>query len=79
MSLGALNDHLFAQLDRLSNPELPDEELKHEVTRTDAMDIIAKSAISNAALALKAEEMKVEYGRTNMPKMLQVGSNGSNK
>lgn len=49
-----LNNHLFAQLERLSDEELTPEQISAEAKRTDAIVAISEQIISNADLALKA-------------------------
>jgi hypothetical protein len=50
-----LNNHLFAQLERLSDEELEGDKLTEEITRSEAVGKISKAIIDNASLALKAE------------------------
>lgn len=72
--LGDLNNHLFAQLERLNDEELKGEELKEELMRAEAITNVAKEIISNGNLMLQATKLQVEtLGRsqTNMPKMLE--------
>lgn len=72
--LGDLNNHLFAQLERLNDEELKGEELKEELMRANAITNVAKEIISNGNLMLQATKLQVEtFGRsqTNMPKMLE--------
>lgn len=72
--LGDLNNHIFAQLERLNNEELKGEELKEELMRANAITNVAKEIISNGNLMLQATKLQVEtLGRsqTNMPKMLE--------
>ena len=72
--LGDLNNHLFAQLERLNDEELKGEELKEELMRANAITNVAKEIISNGNLMLQATKLQVEtFGssQTNMPKMLE--------
>ncbi len=48
-----LNDHLFAQLEKLGEEELTAEQLAHEIMRTDAMVKVSEQIISNANLVLR--------------------------
>lgn len=68
--LSDLNNHLFAQLERLSEEDLTTERLELEVKRTDAIVDVAKQIVSNADLQLKAASLVAEYGeivRNNLP------------
>ena len=56
-TLGDLNNHLFMQLEKLSDEDLKGEELKEEVTRTKAISLIAKQIIDNGTLVLEAKKM----------------------
>lgn len=60
--LSDLNNHLFAQMERLSNEDLDGEKLTSEITRAKAVSDIARSIISNATLVLRAQ---VELGGGN--------------
>lgn len=57
-----LNNHLFAQLERLNDEELTPEEIAKEVTRTDAMVKVSEQIISNANIALRSAELVAEHG-----------------
>lgn len=57
-----LNDHLFAQLERLSDEELSPDMLKKEVMRTDAMIAVSGQIISNANVVLKAAGLVAKHG-----------------
>lgn len=74
-TLGDLNNFLFGQLERLDNPELSQEQLKHEVERTKAMTHVASKIIHNANTVLSAQKFAAEtYGRSYtepVPKMLE--------
>lgn len=53
-----LNNHLFAELERLSDEDLKGEELEEEIRRADAVCGVSMQIIQNGALALKAEQFK---------------------
>lgn len=57
-----LNNHLFAQLERLDNEELTAEELDTEIQRSKAITAISNQIIDNAKLALDATRLQVEFG-----------------
>ena len=70
-TLGDLNNHLFAQLERLSDEELQGDKLKEELQRSKAIEGIAREIISNANIVLQAKKHATEYMSENMPKMLE--------
>ena len=71
-TLGDLNNHLFAQLERLSDEELSGDCLKEEILRSRAVAAIAKEIISNADIVLQAKKFSTEYMQDEeMPKMLE--------
>ncbi|MET3601846.1 hypothetical protein [Martelella mangrovi] len=61
-SLGDLNEHLFSQLDRLSDQEKTPEKLEVEVKRAEAVVSVASQIISNADTAIKAAHLVVNHG-----------------
>ena len=69
-----LNNHLFAQLERLNDEELMGEKLSEEIGRSKAVTGISKEIVSNARLALDAQTFKHDAGliaKNTMPKMLE--------
>lgn len=58
-----LNNHLFAELERLGDEDLKGEALEQEVERAKSITGVASQIVSNAALTLKAVELQCEYGR----------------
>ena len=68
-----LNDHLFAQIERLGDEELSSEKLSDEISRAKAITDVASQIISNATLSLKAEMVKQSSSRSfELPKMIEV-------
>jgi hypothetical protein len=75
-TLGDLNNHLFAQLERLSDEELTGEKLNEEITRTRAITAVASQIIANGALVLEAQKLVDDRmnADTTLPKMLEGGT-----
>lgn len=68
-----LNNHLFAQLERLSDESLKGDPLKEEIDRAKAVSSIAKDITSNASLALEAAKMQAEYtGHHALPEFMGI-------
>lgn len=63
--LSDLNNHLFAQLERLGNESLKGEDLAREIERSHAITSVAKEVISNGRLVLDAQR---QYDSGNMHK-----------
>lgn len=59
-----LNDHLFAQLERLSDDSLTPEQIQQEVARGQAIAGIARQIVGNANLVFKAKKLQIEHGMT---------------
>ena len=72
-TLGDLNNFLFAQLERLDNPDLEGDELLKEIARSKAISEISKNVIENANVVLQAKKHMAEYRGTDetMPRMLE--------
>lgn len=73
-TLGDLNNHLFAQLERLGDEDLKGEALTEEIKRSAAVTEIAEQIISNGALVLKAKiayEDNISADPADRPKMLE--------
>lgn len=71
--LSDLNNHLFAQLERLSDEEIAGDKLLEEINRAKAVTDIASQIIANGSLVLKA---KIAMGSSMdagfiLPKMLE--------
>ena len=57
-----LNDHLFMQLERLSDEELSDDRIESEVKRAEAMVQVADRIVDNARLGLQAAKLVADHG-----------------
>lgn len=76
-TLTDLNNHLFAQLERLSDEELKEETLQEEIGRAKAVSDIASTIIANGGLVLKAKTFLHEYAageksENKLPPMLKA-------
>ena len=71
-----LNNHLFAQMERLSDEETIGEKLKEEVERSKAVGNLARNIIDNARLALDAQLAYDDSMRVRrLPEMLGIETN----
>lgn len=59
-TLGDLNNHLFAELERLSDEDLKGDALKEEISRAKLVTNVAERIIDNANTVLEAEKFKAE-------------------
>lgn len=71
--LGDLNNHLFAQLERLSDEEMSLEQIEQEAKRTEAIVSVADQIVGNAELQLKAAKLFADHGQTVLPMLPKVG------
>jgi len=60
--LSDLNDHLFAQLERLSDENLTPEEIDQEAKRGDAIVAVADQIIRTASLKIQAAKIPSDHG-----------------
>jgi hypothetical protein len=72
--LADLNDHLFAQLERLGDEDLTGDALSQEIDRARAVSQVATRVIDVGTLALSAQKFNDERMDTNspLPKMLEA-------
>lgn len=69
-----LNNHLFAQLERISDEALSGDELTKEINRAKAVTEVSREIISNANLLLRARQYATSVsfsGNTQLPPMLE--------
>jgi len=74
-TLEDLNNHLFAQLERLGDEELTGEQLIEEINRAKVLTNVAAQIINNGSLALR---VKIAYdegvnANAKRPPMLSAG------
>lgn len=60
--LADLNDHLFAQLERLSDETLEPQKIELEIKRGEAIAGVADQIIRNAALQVTAAKLVADHG-----------------
>jgi hypothetical protein len=74
-TLGDLNNHLFAQLERLSDEDIKGEKLEEEINRAKAVTQVAAKIIENGSLVLDAAKLRENRmnADTRVPKMLEGG------
>ncbi|EDS7589446.1 hypothetical protein AAQ05_004878 [Salmonella enterica subsp. diarizonae] len=70
-SLEDLHNHLFAQLERLSDESVKGDALKEEICRARAVSEIARGIVENGNLALKAQKMQGDGLIKNTPRYLE--------
>jgi len=69
--LSDLNNHLFAQLERLGDESISKEALETELERSKAITGVAREIISNARLVLDAQSRILDLPeKREIPEML---------
>jgi hypothetical protein len=71
--LSDLNDHLFAQLERLADETMNADQLDAEVKRAEAIVAVADKITGNADLQLKAAKLFAEHGSAVLPMLPSIG------
>jgi hypothetical protein len=71
--LSDLNDHLFAEIERLGDEDLKGQELAEELSRAQAVAQIAAQIVANGTLVLKAKIAITDQlgGDVKLPLMLE--------
>jgi hypothetical protein len=72
-ALGDLNNHLFAQLERLSEEDLTGDKLLEEINRAKSITSVASQIIATGSLVLEAKKLIDDRmnADTNLPTMLE--------
>lgn len=68
-----LNNHLFAQVERLSQEGITEKKLKKEIARSKALTCVSREIIDNGRLIL--EGVRAQHGDgmvEHLPSMLQI-------
>lgn len=79
--LSDLNDHLFAQLERLNDEDLQEEQIKNEVHRAKAISNIASQVIKSAKVTIDAMKLVAsgDYTVNELPDMIGAPKKESEK
>lgn len=72
-----LNNHLFAQLERLSDEGLTTEQIESEVKRADAIVDVSEQIIRGADLQLKAINLIANHGDRFKSQLTMIGGTES--
>ncbi|PIE15905.1 MAG: hypothetical protein CSA68_04710 [Rhodobacterales bacterium] len=71
--LSDLNNHLFAQLERLSDENLDADAIEREVKRADAIVELSDQVLGVANTGLKAAQLFAQHGEAVLPHLPQIG------
>jgi len=71
--LSDLNNHLFAQLERLGEEDLTPEQIEQEGKRADAIVAVADQIVRNADLQLRAATIIANHGDRFIPMLPVLG------
>lgn len=67
-----LNNHLFAQLERLSDESLTPEQIELEAKRGAAIVAVADTIVRNADMTLRACKLVADHGDRFAPQLKQI-------
>lgn len=68
-----LNNHLFAQLERMAEEGMTAEQIDQEAKRAEAIVSVADQITRNADLQLKAAKLFADHGAQILPMLPQIG------
>lgn len=66
-NINDLNEHLFAQLERLSDPEATQSDIQKEYTRSRALVDVSRMVIDSGKLMLDAEKVQNDKYNADSP------------
>lgn len=72
-SLADLQDALFAQLERVTAPDLSKDDLEAEIRRSEAVRDLADQINGSANTQLKAAKLFADHGNAVLPHLPQIG------
>jgi hypothetical protein len=72
--LSDLNNHLFAQLERLGDEDLTPDQIKAETRRGHAIVAVADQIIKNARVHVEVAKLAAEYGSDPTPHLSMIES-----
>ena len=70
--LSDLNNHLFAQLERLGDEDKKGDELLAEIERAKSVSMIAKNITDNARTIIDAATLQIEWQGKTIPMIEQL-------
>lgn len=80
-----LNNHLFSQMERLSEENITAEQIEQEVKRSEAIVAVSEQIIRNSDISLKAANLVANHGDRfkpmlptifRQPEMIEAQANG---
>lgn len=71
--LSDLNDHLFAQLERLADEDFTADQIEAEAKRADAIVAVADQITRNAEMKLRAAKLFADHGDKILKHLPQIG------
>jgi hypothetical protein len=77
--LSDLNNHLFAQLERLGDEDLTPEQIEQEARRGEAIVAVAETIVRNADLQFKAASLLAQHGYHFEPHLSSIAPDPERK
>lgn len=77
--LSDLNNHLFAQLERLGDEDMTAEQIEQEARRGEAIVAVAETIVKNADLQFKAANLLAQHGYHFEPHLASIAPDPERK